>query len=78
MFDRANMYAAVRCWDSAPPAQYSSGDNSFTSNLRFRLEYQPGSEFFAVYTDERDTLGAGLHDLKNRAVIVKINRLVRF
>jgi hypothetical protein len=35
--------------------QYSSGDNAFSSNLRFRWEYQPGSELFVVYTDERDT-----------------------
>ena len=35
--------------------QYASADNVFSSNLRFRWEYQPGSELFVVYTDERDT-----------------------
>src|SRR6185503_13199091 len=35
--------------------QYSSTDNSFSSNLRYRWEYSPGSELFVVYTDERDT-----------------------
>ena len=40
--------------------QYNSTDNSFSSNLRFRWEYHPGSELFVVYTDERDTAGAGL------------------
>ena len=40
--------------------QYNSTDRSFSSNLRFRWEYQPGSELFVVYTDERDTLRARL------------------
>jgi hypothetical protein len=31
-----------------------------------------------VYTDERDTLAHGYPDLKNRAFVVKINRLLRF
>ena len=39
--------------------QYSSSDNVFSSNLRFRWEYLPGSELFVVYTDERDTLSIG-------------------
>ena len=38
--------------------QYSSTDHTFSSNLRFRWEYRPGSEFFVVYTDEHDTLGS--------------------
>jgi hypothetical protein len=58
--------------------QYSSNDTSFSSNLRFRWEYLPGSEMFVVYTDERDTLKPGVPDLKNRAFVVKINRLLRF
>ena len=58
--------------------QYNSSDNTFGSNLRFRWEYRPGSEFFAVYTDERDTFGAGLPTLKNRAFVLKVNRLLRF
>jgi hypothetical protein len=58
--------------------QYSSADRAVSTNLRFRWEYQPGSEFFAVYTDERDTLGGGLSTLKNRAFVLKINRLWRF
>ena len=40
--------------------QYSSSDHVFSSNFRFRWEYHPGSELFVVYTDERDTLQAGL------------------
>jgi hypothetical protein len=50
----------------------------FSSNFRFRWEYHPGSELFVVYTDERDTLKPGYPDLKNRAFVVKINRLFRF
>ena len=58
--------------------QYSSTDDLVSSNFRFRWEYHPGSEFFVVYTDERDTLAHGYPDLKNRAFVVKINRLLRF
>jgi len=64
--------------------QYSSSDRAYSTNLRFRWEYRPGSELFVVYTDERDmtderfatpTLVRGI---KNRAFVVKINRLLRF
>ena len=64
--------------------QYSSADRAFSSNLRFRWEYRPGSELFIVYTDERDTTDERLatptlvRGLKNRAFVVKINRLLRF
>ncbi len=58
--------------------QYNSTDASFSSNLRFRWEYLPGSELFVVYTDERDTRFAGFPGLKNRAFVVKVNRLWRF
>ena len=58
--------------------QYNTADNSFSSNFRFRWEYLPGSELFVVYTDERDTLVPGFPGLKNRAFVVKINRLIRF
>lgn len=63
--------------------QYSSADRAFSTNLRFRWEYAPGSELFLVYTDERDTTDDGLsptgvRGLKNRAFVVKLNRLLRF
>jgi hypothetical protein len=58
--------------------QYDTDSDSFSSNLRFRWEYAPGSEFFAVYTDERTTLGSGFPGLQNRAFVLKINRLLRF
>ena len=58
--------------------QYDSDSDSFSSNLRFRWEYAPASEFFAVYTDERTTVGSGFPELENRAFVLKINRLFRF
>ena len=64
--------------------QYTSNDRAFSSNLRFRWEYRPGSELFIVYTDERDmtdprfALATQVLGLKNRAFVVKINRLLRF
>ena len=58
--------------------QYSSNDSLFSTNFRFRWEYLPGSELFVVYTDERDTTYPGYPELRNRAFVVKINRLLRF
>jgi len=58
--------------------QYNSDSHSLSANVRLRWEYQPGSEFFIVYNDERDTFGRRFPDLMNRAFIVKINKLLRF
>ena len=58
--------------------QFNSGSNALSSNLRFRWEYQPGSELFVVYTDQRDTAMRSVPILENRAFIVKFNRLFRF
>ena len=61
-----------------------SADRAFSTNLRFRWEYAPGSELFVVYTDERDTTDdryatpTTVRGLKSRAVVVKLNRLLRF
>jgi hypothetical protein len=57
--------------------QYNYTDHTFSSNLRYRWEYRPGSEFFLVWTDEQDTRGPGL-TLRNRAFVVKATRLLRF
>ena len=57
--------------------QYNSSGSVVSTNLRLRWEYRPGSELFVVYNDERDTLARGFPDLKNRALIVKVNRLFR-
>ncbi len=58
--------------------QYNSTLDSLGTNLRFRWEYQPGSELFVVYTDERDTLDPRGPFLQNRAFVVKATRLLRF
>lgn len=62
--------------------QWSSSDHSFSSNVRFRWEYRPGSEFFVVWTDEQDTNPLepqrGNIALKNRAFVIKMTRLFRF
>jgi len=39
--------------------QYSSSGDSFSTNLRFRWEYSPGSELFVVYSEDRDTGSPG-------------------
>jgi hypothetical protein len=62
--------------------QYSSADHTFSSNVRFRWEYRPGSEFFVVWTDEQDTHPLepqrGSIALRNRAFVIKMTRLFRF
>jgi hypothetical protein len=64
--------------------QYSSADRAFSTNLRYRWEYAPGSELFLVYTDERDMTAdqfvtpTTVRGLKNRAFVIKINRLFRY
>jgi hypothetical protein len=57
--------------------QYGSADNTFSSNVRYRWEYIPGSEFFLVWTDEHDTRPNGI-GLRNRAFVMKFTRLLRF
>jgi hypothetical protein len=58
--------------------QYNSTTHSVSANVRLRWEYRPGSEFFVVYNDQRDTLTPGFPDTMNRAFVVKINRLLSF
>jgi Domain of unknown function (DUF5916) len=62
--------------------QYSTADHTFSSNVRFRWEYRPGSEFFVVWTDEQDTSPLepqrGSIALRNRAFVIKTTRLFRF
>lgn len=58
--------------------QYDSRANSFSSNLRFRWEWAPGSELFVVYSDDRDTnpiRDPNSFELRNRAFAIKFNRL---
>jgi len=58
--------------------QFNSAGESLSANVRFRWEYQPGSELFVVYNDQRDTSGRGVPELTTRAFVVKFNRLLRF
>ena len=57
--------------------RYNSSTGSLGANFRLRWEYQPGSEFFVVYNDQRDTSVRGSLLLKNRAVVVKLTRQFR-
>ncbi|HYB93565.1 MAG TPA: DUF5916 domain-containing protein, partial [Vicinamibacterales bacterium] len=69
--------------------QYNTAGTSFGSNVRFRWEYRPGSELFVVYTDDYNTedvrpegpagtaLARDLTALRNRALVIKFNRLFR-
>jgi hypothetical protein len=57
--------------------QYRSDSRMVSTNARLRWEYQPGSELFVVYNEERDTLGRSFPSLMNRAIIIKVNRLFR-
>ncbi len=58
--------------------QYNAANSSLSTNLRLRWEYQPGSELFAVYNDQRDTALDRTPFLQNRAFIIKLTRLFRF
>jgi hypothetical protein len=60
--------------------QYNSGNDSFSTNLRLRWEYRPGSELFIVYTEARDTEPALVDrwsELSNRGLTIKLNYLMR-
>jgi hypothetical protein len=58
--------------------QYNSSNNSFSSNVRLRWEYLPGSELFIVYSEGRSTTSLERTSLENRGFVVKINRLFRY
>ena len=61
--------------------QYNSSTRTVSTNVRLRWEYNPGSEFFVVYTEDRDSAGTPsnqLSQLLNRGFVVKLNRLLRF
>ena len=58
--------------------QYNLSGHSITSSARLRWEYRPGSELFVVYNEGRDTSASGLPTFQNRAVAIKVTRLLRF
>ena len=51
--------------------------HTLSLSLRLRWEYRPGSDFFIVYSDGRNTVGPS-NNLLNRSVAVKATRLFRF
>ena len=63
--------------------QYSPVSDTISANLRLRWEYQPGSELFVVYNDQRDVADFSFGsrrwpELQNRAFVIKFNRMFRF
>jgi Domain of unknown function (DUF5916) len=58
--------------------QYNSTSNSLSTSLRYRWEYEPGSDFFVVFTDGRQTDVLGFPALLNRTFAVKFTKLFRF
>ncbi len=59
--------------------QYNPTSHTLTASARLRWEYTPGSEFFVVFTDGRNTAPVpGTSGLVNRSFATKITRLLRF
>ena len=59
--------------------QYNAGSDTFSTNIRLRWEWAPGSELFIVYTEDRDTdVLERWSQLSNRGFVIKVNRLFRF
>ena len=71
-------YAVTPWMFTSALLQYSSSTHPVSANVRFRWEYQPGSELFVVYNEQRDTLARRFAELTSRALIVKVTRLFRF
>jgi hypothetical protein len=74
---RVNFTMSTRMAFSAL-VQYNSSNAALSSNVRFRWEYQPGSDLFVVYSDGRDTISTGFPRLQSRSFVVKMTRLFRF
>ena len=56
--------------------QYNSGSDTFSTNVRLRWEWAPGSELFIVYTEDRDTDVLGRRtQLASRGLVIKVTRL---
>ena len=58
--------------------QYSSSSRTWSSNVRLRWEYAPGSDLFLVYSDGRDTSADGFPQILNRTLAVKATKALRF
>jgi len=61
--------------------QYNSTNSTFSTNVRLRWEYEPGSEFFVVFTQDQnmDPLTPNTaSEMLNKALVFKFNKLFRF
>ena len=58
--------------------QYNSSGDSISTNIRYRWEYQPGSDIFFVYSEGRATDVRGFPTLEHRGFVVKFTKLLRF
>ena len=80
----ANLVGTRATWTMTPLmfasalVQYNSTLEQVSANVRFRWEYRPGSEIFVVFNEDRNTAMERFPALRNRAFIVKVNRLFRF
>jgi len=59
-------------------AQYNSRTDTVAVNVRYHWEYRPGSDFFVVFNEGRDTSIPGLRELQKRSFTIKLTRLLRF
>ena len=81
---RTDLISSRFNWTLSPRAavttliQYNSSAESLTSSVRLRWEYEPGSDFFVVYSDGRETDVRGFPLLQHRTFAVKITKLFRF
>lgn len=57
--------------------QYSSSSDSVSTNIRYRWEYEPGSDLFIVYSEGRSTDIRGFPLLQNRGLVIKFTKLLR-
>jgi hypothetical protein len=57
--------------------QFNSSTDTWSSNVRLRWEYSPGSELYLVYSDGRDTSVDGFPELRTRTLALKATYLLR-
>ena len=72
-------YTATPLLFASALVQYNSSTHAVSANARLRWEYRPGSELFVVFNQDRDSdARLGAPGLLNQALIVKVNRFLRF
>ena len=72
------IYAVTPLMFVSALVQYTSSNDSLSTNVRLRWECSPGSELFIVYNEDRDTdpfMPGRFPGLRNRAFVIKVNRL---